>query len=138
MKHQCALLLQLFLLGLLPILILSSESPDRGNIIDVSSNAKTKPEGDMHWIVQRDAVLKQRRLRKARRKMKLEKRIKKCKKVKCCKKGPKGKKHEAGSKKKLLGGKQDKDKLRKRVERDNRRTKTNCIKRVEKDKRRTQ
>ena len=76
MKHQCALLLQLFLLGLLPILILSSESPDRGNIIDVSSNTKTKPEGDMHWIVQRDAVLKRRRQRKARRNMKLEKRIK--------------------------------------------------------------
>ena len=132
MKHQCALLLQLFLLGLLPTLILSSESPDRGNIIDVSSNAKTKPEGDMHWIVQRDAVLKQRRLRKARRKMKLEKRVKKWKK------GPEGKKQDAGSKKNLLGGKQDKDKLRKRVERDNRRTKTNCIKRVEKDKRRTQ
>ena len=91
MKHQCALLLQLFLLGLLPILILSSESPDRGNIIDVSSNAKTKPEGDMHWIVQRDAVLKQRRLQKVRRKMKLEKRIKKWKK------GPEGKKQDAGT-----------------------------------------
>ena len=45
--------------------------------------------------------------------MKLEKRIKKWEKIKCGKKRSKGKKQEAGNKKKLLGGKQEKDKLRK-------------------------
>ena len=114
MKHQCALLLQLFLLGLLPILILSSESPDRGNIIDVSSNAKTKPEGDMHWIVQRDAVLKRRRQRKARGKMKLEKRIKKCKKKSnAAKKGQRAKSMRRGAKRSCWGESK---------------TKTNCVK----------
>merc|ERR1712108_69487 len=100
MKHNCtsSFFRPLLLLGLLPLLISVSASSYRVDSNDiVSSNIEAKVEGDMHQIVQREAVPRRRKQQRKGKGKEQKGRSKKCKNGKnSCKKKSKSKKQEGG------------------------------------------